>query len=576
VRVEHRSSVDSSYSLSGLRFFDSNAAAGNCTVNFVDSGAGKPSFSLGDSDLRFVHLPGGLGSNGVCAYGSSGDWTVGIFRNHLHAENRALLRGIAVTGTTGGNVSIAENVVEGSRYANGILVSKGAGSPANSLDVLSNAVTGQSPVDSGEYAVQLVLTNTTVRANNNTVVDNRSGLVILHSSASDTSSGRVANNLLAFNTEIGLEIDASPGVSNAANLVYANGSNIFVPGPGTITNNPQLTSRGNPRPVRGSVAQDTGSNADVPPFLFGPTLDADGEPRITGGIVDIGAFEVNRDLAAVHVSTAVNSSGDSTVLDAPIWQGLIDHETLQVTPHAAPAASAESGYTLGVFQIASPQPYALFNENQLALSAGRAFSVLAPLDGWTNYVHTATPANSVSEYTQLDHPELNNKPAAVALVTSNWNPSGGGGFYHDHRISLEYFSGHWYVRNEDSVDMAVNHTFNIAIATSTTPNAFHVNVGASTASELKLSQRLLDENPCAAPQVTRADDPYTAAVVHDDIPFVLAYRHDVPAAPGHWYLYAVGSGATAFPAGAGFNIAIPGAQAQSCRDDRIFSNDFET
>jgi hypothetical protein len=87
--------------------------------------------------------------------------------------------------------------------------------------------------------------------------------------------------------------------------------------------------------------------------------------------------------------------------------------------------------------------------------------------------------------------------------------------------------------------------------------------------------RLLDDNPCAAPQVTRADDAFTAAVVHDDVPFVLAYRHDVPAAPGYWYLYAAGGGASVFPAGAGSNIAIPGAQAQACRDDRIFGNDFE-
>jgi hypothetical protein len=192
-------------------------------------------------------------------------------------------------------------------------------------------------------------------------------------------------------------------------------------------------------------------------------------------------------------------------------------------------------------------------------------------------VHTSTVANTTANYTMLDNPELNGHAEAIAFVTHNWNPGGVGGTYHDHRIGLEYFGTHWYVRNEDLADMAAGVAFNIVIANPfTSINAWVEHVGAAPAAELKLEHPILDDNPCASVQVTRADGTYSVGTVSDDVAFVLAYREGSFGATGHWYIDAVGAGSPTFPANAAFNVMVQGAQADACRDDRIFANSFES
>ncbi len=577
LRIAHSSDTESSYFLSRIRMDESDAAAGDCAIRFTDTGGGIAHFSLGDSDLRFREPAPARG--GVCAEDAGGTRYVNYFRNRVRVENGSLLRALTVTGTGAGGVTIANNTVTGSGFASGISISQNAGSPANTIDVLSNTVMGQASPGS-ESAIRAGISQSTLRLNNNTVVHNQNGILVARFDASG-SSARVANNLVAFNGISGLVVfdEAGGWITNDYNLVYGNGADGFTPGPNTETDDPLLVSRWNPRPRSlSSPLVDHGNNADVPVSPFGVGFDADGEPRIIASTVDVGAYELQLDLGGFHRSSASNTpGGDFTDLDESIWNVLDPSQSLFVTPLNDAAASAEMAYNVGVYQNdGSPSHWSVYHENLAPMSAGRTFSVFRPLEGRNFFLHTTNAANVFGQYTRLDDPLLDGQRFAYALVSHIWNPPGTPGSYHDHRVGLEYTGGHWQIRNEDAADMPLGISFNVMIPSFDTPNAFVAAVGPVARSALKLEHRLLDDDPCAAPQVTRVDNPYDALITTDDVPYALAYQNGAGGAAGHWYLYATGGAGSAFAANAEFNVMVYGPQANACADDdRIFFDSFD-
>ena len=98
------------------------------------------------------------------------------------------------------------------------------GSGANTLYVQNDSVIGQRSLAAGssESAISLGLTNTMFRVVDNTVVGNTRGISIgpLEGNA---ITGRIANNLIAFNPIEGLSVDSrlAAGISNDYNLVFA-------------------------------------------------------------------------------------------------------------------------------------------------------------------------------------------------------------------------------------------------------------------------------------------------------------------------------------------------------------------
>jgi len=577
LRVTHRSDTDSSYTLSRLRFEETSTSTGEGAIQVGDAGSGPAHVAIGDNVIELGSATTTL-SGGVGAYSLGGEWHINVFRNRVHLRN-VPATAIALSANGFGSMAINDNVIDGGGYQKGIRAAWNPGSTANTMDVLDNVVVGARGPAGGEASLMVALTNTALRLVNNTVVGNILGVEVSRFGA-DSSSGRVANNLVAFNVATGLAIDSglAGAVSNGYNLVHGNGGDSFTPGPGTVNGDPLLASLVNPRPSSlASPAVDTGNTADVPTTLFGYGFDADGESRVVAG-VDIGAYELSVDRSGTHRSTTANTipGGDYTRIDEPMWT-LATNAVLLATPLRASSAGAESANTLGVFEDdGSPSHWSIFHENASPLSVGRGFNVFAPIDSRVHYVHTSTVGNSSANYTMLDDAGLNGHPEAVAFVTHNWNPGGIGGTYHDHRIGLEYFGSHWYVRNEDLADMAIGVSFNVIVTDLfTSQNWMVAEVGAAAATEVRLEHPLLDDNPCVAVQVTRADGNYSAGTVLDDVPFVVGYRAGLAGAPGHWYIEAVGAGSPMFPAHAAFNVMAQGAQGDACRDDRIFTDGFD-
>jgi hypothetical protein len=185
--------------------------------------------------------------------------TVDVLRNQLLVPNTNF--GILLQNSSPGPTStltarVVGNLVRGEFFGVGVLAADSA---------------------AGTLALQLI---------NNTVVEHGTG-VLISANAGDPVSGQVANNIVAFNSTAGLRIEAA-GVTNRNNLVFDNGTDNFPPGPGTIAANPQFVGGPSFHLLPGSPAIDAGANDAVPADV---TTDLDGNPRIAGTAVDLGAFE---------------------------------------------------------------------------------------------------------------------------------------------------------------------------------------------------------------------------------------------------------------------------------------------
>lgn len=569
IRVFHFSSGAGNYTLDQVRIEDSLAGLGECAIDFNDRGTGTPSFVLGDSTLRF-RAQAEFAPSAICANGDGGPWQVSLFRNYVQSDKGALFAGITVAGTSAGSVNIGANQLHVHGAPRGIVVSQNEGSAPNTLSIHDNLVTGQASIPgSTEAALRIGTTNTDVRIVNNTLVRNLSGLRIGFRDGNG-SFGRVANNIVAFNAAAGLEIDPRHTlIANSHNLVFGNASDEYVAGAGTIGLDPQFAGQFDYRLRQSSPARDAGNTADVA-TLFGAAFDGDGERRVANGAVDIGAFEWIGDKSVRHVATAVNTSDNTTLLEG--LGNLGTAENIVLSPLRGAATTAELQETLGVFQqnAAGLGHYLAFHEDtNVAFSPGRRVHAYLPVRGATGFLHTSTPAGVVDSYSRISHPELDSKPGAIAIVTHHWNPGGGAGTYHDHRLGLDYAAPNWFVGNQDADTMLSARSFNLVVAPFGSPNAFVHATGAGARAELRLEHPLLDDNECATPQVGRSGS------VRNDTAFSLDYRSGGGGAPGHWFIVAEGGGAPTFPANSAFNVIVPGAQANTCRVGPLFRDGFD-
>lgn len=568
IQAGHGSLGVGTYSVERVRFVNSGVLD-RCLIEFEDfTDNDLATFRAHDNTMEL--RDGADVACGIRARAAGGTWAVDVRRNRIRGSvNGRFIRGIDVLGSNTGAVEIIANQVLGFGFDSGILVLEQTGTGDHTLAIEHNSVVGQRNARLGptENGISITPSHADVFLNNNSVINGENAIRIYPgiNGATDRTTGRAANNLVAFNTDRGLSIGPT-AIVNRNNLVFANGFNSFSPGPGTVTADPRLQGARDPRLTSTSPARNAGSNADVNVTV--PAFDADGEPRLVG-TVDIGAFELNGDLTIAHGTTSANTVDNETrVLGLP---GLTELENLIVTPHHDAVHGTELANTLGVYTPVA-FAYSVFHENVAPMSTGRRISVMAPSDGRPRLLHTSTLANTTDRFTTVNHPALNGRPNAIAFVTHNYNPDGAPVQYHDQRIGMSYFGGSWSIDNQDpTVPMALGRTFNVAVAPVASPNAFTVTAATSTA-VVRLEHPLLDDNACAAPFVSRN----LGTPSSSNVAFTVDYVAGTLGAPGRWSIRAEGSGSPQFAAGTRFNVMVHGAQANACaREDGLFSNGFE-
>ncbi len=168
----------------------------------------------------------------------------------------------------------------------------------------------------------------------------------------------------------------------------------------------------------------------------------------------------------VHRSTDKNSRSDYTYIDDPRLNGDPNAVVLAApTPDRERTGTTTYAHNIGVWYTPVANKWAIYNQDQVAMSSGETFEVAVPR-AREAFVHSASPSNTVGNATYLDDPLTNGKAEAEVSVTQNWNPGGGGGVYNDHPVGALYDGDvdRWFVYNEDGAPMPEGAAFNVAVS----------------------------------------------------------------------------------------------------------------
>ena len=136
------------------------------------------------------------------------------------------------------------------------------------------------------------------------------------------------------------------------------------------------------------------------------------------------------------------------------------------TPTSAATATATSTPTPTPTVSSTPTPTVSSTPTPTATATPTATSTTPPSGLGTKFVHKATAANIILNWTDINNPLTNNNPNAIVLVTPNWNPDGGSdGVYDNASIGVwyDYSNNKWSIFNQDKSAMPVNASFNVLI-----------------------------------------------------------------------------------------------------------------
>ncbi len=260
---------------------------------FGASPTGPVRFEIADNDIALAFLFG----DDISAIAlddlpgpTSGSIARNLVRGGGEMSTYAAMRVSNATGTLA--LDVLANAITASGYNGGIelVQDDAAGSVAariiNNLVVGTSDATGPQP---GGVSLRANAGSAVALVANNTLAHNDTGFVA-KASPGATLEGMLANNIVAFNAIRGVVIDGGIAAAfhNAHNLVWANASDAFEPGPGTLASDPLFVGAGDYHLRPATPARDAGDDQYVPDDI---EHDLDGSARIIGPAVDIGAFE---------------------------------------------------------------------------------------------------------------------------------------------------------------------------------------------------------------------------------------------------------------------------------------------
>jgi hypothetical protein len=557
-----------------LQDLDITAAPGRSGLRIDASGSGPIGLTVENVAIAIDGLAGTDARPGLALlHAGSGalDGVVGAVR--LRADGLGEAPALRIAGGPGSTtLDVFGLRIDGVGLAGGIDASAGTGPLA--LNLVGNAVVGLGPAsaNAGRAALRVDAgaAATNVNLLNNTTLGTPRGVALTVSTGS--LAGAVQNNLVTAHPLRGM--DLPPGtVSNRNNLVAANGSDSWAPGPGTLTADPRLVDPAQPRlradsPAIGAADRTLLDEVSAARGL--PALDVDGLRRFKGtnAALDIGAFEYG-DALVEHLARADNSAGAASAISAAALDGQ-PQQSPQLTARRAGGVAASGPlalrYTDGDAPPLPAQRWLVRDESGATLPFGAGFDLFVPDRGGAG-VATLQPATQFGDAAVLDLAGLNGDALAVVFATHHRNGAGSGEVANPHPLGVEYDppSARWRVVNLDGAPMPAGIAFTVywqaesgsAFAhEAAAPNL----AGAATA----LFHPLLDGNPCARPQVqaVRLDggaNPHPIGTTFD-------------AASGRWRIE--NRDGAAMAAGSTFHVLVLPAQAEACAA-LVFADGFE-
>lgn len=165
-------------------------------------------------------------------------------------------------------------------------------------------------------------------------------------------------------------------------------------------------------------------------------------------------------------ASATTNSGNSTYLDHPQTNDY-PGAYLFITQNYEPlfTGGEVNPSPTGVWYNTFSSQHAIFNQDLTNMPVGVSFNVFIPGPESISFLHTATLANSIFNYTLLNHPLLNGNPFALVYVTQNWNPGGVGEIYNAAEVGVWYSDAdeRWSIFNQDSSNMPQGAAFNVLV-----------------------------------------------------------------------------------------------------------------
>jgi|GEM_PF-1642932 len=298
----------------------------NPAIRFWPIEGGKAFFNISGNRIRVPCSAYNDQMHGIQIHCES-DIEGNISGNRVVMEGAAQGSAIEITNMgAAAAVDVTGNRISGTNMNNGVLVYQYNSGCTTETRIVNNLVTGQAGNVGGPGAITYNISDGVVDLEliNNTVAGNEEGIMLYCDSG--TASGRIANNIIANNTQRGVCIDpeVAAEVANHHNLLYNNGSNSLTPGTETLYDKPLFIGEGDYRLQPSSPAVDSGDNDSLPSSI---TKDLDGNPRIFDR-ADRGAYE----LEALIPDIEANGSDD------PI--NITSAESLSITIELSPGGYA--------------------------------------------------------------------------------------------------------------------------------------------------------------------------------------------------------------------------------------------
>ncbi len=256
----------------------------------------------------------------------------------------------------------------------------------------------------------------------------------------------------------------------------------------------------------------------------------------------------------VHTATSANSNSNVTNIDHPLSNN-DPNAIVFVTPNWNPGGGdgTYNNHNIGVWYNSVQQKWSVFNQDIATMPNNAAFNVLIPHPDTSVFVHKATTANTSGHITTIDYPLTNNKPNAIILVTSNWNPGDFGGTYNDHPIGVYYTGGKWKIFNQDLAAMPSGAAFNVIVPRPGPGEAVFVHQASAANTSLHVTfidHPLTNGNPTALVLVTPNYNPGGSGGTYNNHPIGVYYE----TSNGKWAIFNQDFGSMLN--GAAFNVYV--------------------
>ena len=163
--------------------------------------------------------------------------------------------------------------------------------------------------------------------------------------------------------------------------------------------------------------------------------------------------------AFLHIA---EETGVGTYIDDPLLNGRPEAIFFVQQIWNPPGGfSVYNDHPIEVYYYVAAQRWAIENADLADMPLHSAFNVwVPPADSTRVFLHTATAANSLNNWTVLDHPLLNGSPSQALQVTVR--PSGP---LYPHHVALWYntATSRWAIYNEDEATMPAGARFAVCI-----------------------------------------------------------------------------------------------------------------